>query len=613
MRRLSVVLIAVAVCFIGMVAPRSVADSSPATSQPDAGAARLAHYAAATWRSFTAMVDTPSGLPTDQLHADGTTDVQTSTTNIGAYMWSAVAAERLGIIGHDELVSRLSATVTTLEGMERHSPDGQFYNWYDHRDGTKLTTWPPTGDPLDPILSSVDNAWLATGLRIVRTAVPELRARVGAIYDSMDFGFYYRPHVNRILFNYSPAKGNGPCCYDTVVSESRIADYIGISKGELPSKEYYGRHRTFPDTCKFAFQEARPSGFTRVYDGVHVYDGAYPYNSTMITPSWGGSMFEALMPSLFVPEESWGAASWRMNHPFTVDAQIDHGLNVAGYGAWGFSPSNTPEGGYGAYGVDAAGMDPNGMPSNEDNTLVDRGFAGCPDADRPAKPDPPQSAYTNGVVTPHAAFLALRFRPAQALANLRHLQSIPDMYGKWGFRDSVNMTTLHPSDGYLSLDQGMIMAALGNAVGDDVIRTDFATPDFRAKIRPVLGVEEYATSPRGCTITGTDGPDTLVGTPGPDVICGLGGDDTIRGGGGDDIIYGDAGDDTLAGGGGNDYLYGDDGNDTLSGAGGADVLAGGLGVDHLFGGAGADHLDGGSNNGTDTCVGDVQDDVPADC
>ena len=53
------------------------------------------------------MVDTSSGLPTDQLHADGSTDVQTSTTNIGAYMWSAVAAERLGIIGHDELVTRL--------------------------------------------------------------------------------------------------------------------------------------------------------------------------------------------------------------------------------------------------------------------------------------------------------------------------------------------------------------------------------------------------------------------------------------------------------------------------------------------------------------------------
>ena len=79
-----------------------------------------------------------------------------------------------------------------------------------------------------------------------------------------------------------------------------------------------------------------------------MYDGSYPYNGTRLTPSWGGSMFEALMPSLFVPEETWAPGSWRENHPLTVDAQIDHGMNVAGYGTWGFSPSNTPEGSYGA-------------------------------------------------------------------------------------------------------------------------------------------------------------------------------------------------------------------------------------------------------------------------
>ena len=125
---------------------------------------------------------------------------------------------------------------------------------------------------------------LATGLRIVRGAVPELAGRAGALYDSMDFGFYYVPSVNRILFNYSPAQGTGPCCYDTVVSESRIADYIGITKGDLPAKEYYGRWRTFPDTCDYSFQETRPSGFYRTYAGVRVYDGSYPYNGTHITP-----------------------------------------------------------------------------------------------------------------------------------------------------------------------------------------------------------------------------------------------------------------------------------------------------------------------------------------
>ena len=103
------------------------------------------------------------------------------------------------------------------------------------------------------------------------------------------------------------------------------------------------------------------------------------------------------MPTLFVPEDVWGGGSWRANHPLLVQAQISHGLREAGYGYWGFSPANTPEGGYAAYGVDAIGMNPDGYPSNEDNTLVDHGFAGCPGRD--PKPDPPPSASTNGVVT----------------------------------------------------------------------------------------------------------------------------------------------------------------------------------------------------------------------
>jgi hypothetical protein len=34
-------------------------------------------------------------------------------------MWSAVAAERLGIIGRAELARRLERTISTLEGMEQ--------------------------------------------------------------------------------------------------------------------------------------------------------------------------------------------------------------------------------------------------------------------------------------------------------------------------------------------------------------------------------------------------------------------------------------------------------------------------------------------------------------
>src|SRR3954469_10812495 len=442
--------------------------------------ASVRDYAHDTWASFEAMTDARSRLPADVLNADGSTSVQTSTTNIGAYMWSAVVAQRMGLIGRRELVTRLSWTLGTLEGMERYS--GQFYNWYDHRSGEKLTVWPPTGEPLTPILSSVDNAWLAVGLKIVANSVPQLSRRADALYQSIDFGFYYQPDVNRILFHYVPSTGTGPCCYDTVVSESRIADYIGIAKGELPQKEYYGRWRSFPDTCDWAWQETRPVGVTREYFGVSVFEGAYPYDGMLITPSWGGSMFEALMPSLFVPEETWAPRSWGVNHPLTVRAQIFHGMQEAKYGYWGFSPSNIPEGGYDAYGVDGVGMNPDGGYSNEDHTGVDGGFAGCRDG------SPAPSDYPNGVVTPHASFLALRYAPREALDNLSRLRAaFPGLYGKWGFRDSVNVDTGAVSGSYLSLDQGMIMAAIGG----DIVRRAFADREVERALRPVIGVEEF--------------------------------------------------------------------------------------------------------------------------
>jgi hypothetical protein len=71
---------------------------------------------------MAAMTDARTGLPADARSTDGTRSRQTSTTNIGAYLWSAVAAERLGITHHGELVRRLRRTVGTLERMERHAP-----------------------------------------------------------------------------------------------------------------------------------------------------------------------------------------------------------------------------------------------------------------------------------------------------------------------------------------------------------------------------------------------------------------------------------------------------------------------------------------------------------
>src|SRR4029079_6181202 len=225
----------VAVGLIGLLGLATTAASAASGATSAGGTLTTAQrvtllgYAKDTWAGFVAMTDEKSGLPADSLKADGTRSVQTSTTNIGAYLWSTVVAERLRIIGHAEAVRRVEQTIGTLETMERHTASGQFYNWYDHRTGAKLTLWTETGAAMTPILSSVDNGWLAAALQVVSNTVPEVAARAGALYDSMDFGFYYRPAVNRIAFHVVPDTGVSPCCYDTIVSESRIASYIGIA------------------------------------------------------------------------------------------------------------------------------------------------------------------------------------------------------------------------------------------------------------------------------------------------------------------------------------------------------------------------------------------------
>ena len=373
------------------------------------------------------MTDPSSGLPADILNSDGSTSVQTSTTNIGAYMWSAVSAQRLGFITRRELVARLSRTIGTLERMERYADTGQFYNWYDHRTGAKLTAWPPNPDDTSfhPILSSVDNGWLAVGLKVVAATVPRLARRARDIYEAMDFGFYYVPDVNRVLFHFRPDDpAASPCCYDTLVSESRIVDYIGIGSGQLPQKIYYGRWRTFPDTCEYSFQETKPVGEWRRYSRERLR-GRLRLPRHTARSVVGRIDVRGPHAGPVRAEERWARRSWGENHPLTVRAQVFHGMEEAGYGYWGFSPANKPEGDYGAWGVDGAGMDPNGMPSNEDATLVDHGFPGCPGC-RPATRSPTrrESAYTNGVVParrlPCAALRAPRDagEPAQAHGGL---------------------------------------------------------------------------------------------------------------------------------------------------------------------------------------------------
>lgn len=477
----------------------------------DHGNPTLQRYATDTWASLVAMTDETTGLTSDNIEGDLTTPADyTSPTNIGGYLWSTVVARDLGIIDKKQARERLGTTLETLASMERHEPSGMFYNWYSPSDGSKLTTWPDSGDVVYPFLSTVDNGWLAAALRVVAKAEPTLKHEANELYDSMDFTWFHdlgaRPGVslNRGGFWVEPPgdgctvpgnyAGEGAdvyyTChwYDTTVSEARIATYIGIANGQIPATAYYGTYRTMPDqACDFGWQEQKPTGETREYMGVSVFEGVYDYAGMKLVPSWGGSMFEALMPDLFVPEAQWGPRSWGLNHPATVEAQRWHGMDDAGYGYWGFSPASNPSGGYREYGVEGLGINSTGYASDAESTDVDTGYAGCRDA---TNPDP---TFGDGVVTPHASFLALPYDQQAALDNLDGIEHDLGAYGPGGFYDAVAVGSGTIAERYLSLDQSMIMAAIGNDLLNDELKRYFVDRHFEKAIRPLIEAQVFGT------------------------------------------------------------------------------------------------------------------------
>ncbi|MEP7297578.1 MAG: glucoamylase family protein, partial [Burkholderiales bacterium] len=85
-----------------------------------------------TWRLFERCVGAEDNhLPPDNLQLSPQAMVahRTSPTNIGLYLLSVACARQFGWIGTRDLLTRLEATLATLDVLPRHR--GHFLNWYD--------------------------------------------------------------------------------------------------------------------------------------------------------------------------------------------------------------------------------------------------------------------------------------------------------------------------------------------------------------------------------------------------------------------------------------------------------------------------------------------------
>src|SRR5712672_857895 len=139
-----------------------------------------------TWRFFDADTDPNTHLPMDNLGLYGApSGPYTSPTNIGVYFWSVVAAQDLGLIDHNGALQRANATLTEVEHLSKWN--GFLFSWYDTTNGHRISGPGGTDQEGQPVkgafISTVDSAWYAMGLILVRQVFPELAARATTLLN----------------------------------------------------------------------------------------------------------------------------------------------------------------------------------------------------------------------------------------------------------------------------------------------------------------------------------------------------------------------------------------------------------------------------------------------
>ena len=254
----------------------------------------------------------------------GTDQEDNLPTDIAAYLWSTLAAENMRMITPDEAQGRIEKTLAAL-ATRWSAPTASFSMESSPGPGHPLTVWPADGKPVRRLLSTVDNGWLAAALH----HDPQHPTRHSASKPNAFPGRWTSSSFTSLMTRPTRSSTRASCTWiycprhrqlrrassGLVNTEPRIASYIGIARRQLPPEHYFRIGRTLPHR---GAQKQVPQGETPDSTwGSTVFEGHYTYRGMRIVPSWGGSMFEALMVPLFVPEARWAPRSWGVNHPLT--------------------------------------------------------------------------------------------------------------------------------------------------------------------------------------------------------------------------------------------------------------------------------------------------------
>jgi cyclic beta-1,2-glucan synthetase len=447
----------------------------------------LRHTALRTWRFFREYGGAGANflIPDNVQQTPAAIAHRISPTNLGLLLNARLAAYDLGYLTLHEFVSETAATLRVMEQLPRYG--GHFFNWYDTRtlqpldplfvstvDSGNLAAclwtlkqaclelssegpihaalWQGIRDHLEQIPGAGDlksriagcgedsSAWLKalpdieaqaatidseaawwisetrSRLEALRTAgenppaavaLAELAAKAGELVEEMDFRLVYNPERKLLSVGYDMDQARlETSCYDLLASEARMANFVAVAKNDVPRESWFHLGRT------------------------HMLA-----EGQRILLSWTGTMFEYLLPSL-----------WMKVYPNTILEQSVHAAVKCQtrYARrkkrpWGISEA--------AYAV----TDPEG-------NYQYRAF-GVPELAL-------KEGVSGGIVAPYASALALIVDPRTAVENLRRMES-KGWTGACGFYDSTDFTATGWPEVvpiWMSHHQGMILLSIANAL-----------------------------------------------------------------------------------------------------------------------------------------------------
>ena len=378
------------------------------------------------WRFFHDWSSSSTNwLIPDSVRDDGAVELRLSPTNLGMLLDARIAAVHLGVMPLAEFAFTTRQTLDQVVRLPKHR--GHLLNWYDIR----------SLEPLAPrFVSTVDSGNLAAGLWTLKQAALALAAEsavkrgvtreladelrtIAELCDrlvrEMDFGFLYQRRKKTLSIGYDVSAGRlDPSSYNLLASEARVASFIAVAKGDIPQESWFGLGRA------------------------HTL-----FRSEPVLLSWSGTMFEYLMPSL-----------WMRNYPDTI---IDRSMKAAVRSQreyarhrgvpWGISESASLSEPNGDYGYSAFGVPELAMRRKDPGPVV---------------------------VSPYSTFLAATVDSAAAVENLRRMQEY-GWFGRYGFYEAIRYTRAGAKAVrmWMAHHQGMSLLAIVNLLYDNPLRQYF--------------------------------------------------------------------------------------------------------------------------------------------